>query len=128
MGIKGVDHVVLRVKDIEAGISTYRDKLGMKMERQTESEALGIKQAFFPFEDGGFLEVTAPLGPDTPVGKAIESRGEGVHTISFAVDDMDTTVKAMQEAGVQLIGVGTPQVYVHPKSAHGLLVQLTEKK
>ena len=128
MGIKGVDHVVVRVKDIDAGIGTYRDKLGMKMDRKTESEALGIKQAFFLFEDGGFLEVVAPLGPDSPVGKAIDSRGEGVHTISFAVDDIDATIKAMQEAGVQLIGVGTPQVYVHPKSAHGLLVQLTEKK
>jgi len=128
MGIKGVDHVVVRVKDLDAGISTYRDKLGMEMERQAESEELGIKQAFFPFEDGGFLEVVAPFGPESPVGKAIESRGEGVHTISFAVDNIEATIKAMQEAGVQLIGVGTPQVYVHPKSAHGLLVQLTEKK
>lgn len=128
MGVKGVDHVVVRVKDIEEGIRTYRDKLGMEMERQAESEALGIKQAFFPFEDGGFLEVVAPLGDDSPVGKAIASRGEGVHTISFAVDDMDATVEAMEAAGVTLIGVGTPQVYVHPKSAHGLLVQLTEKK
>lgn len=128
MGIKGVDHVVVRVKDLDEGIRTYRDKLGMEMERRTESEALGIKQAFFPFEDGGFLEVVAPLGSDSPVGKAIESRGEGVHTISFAVDDLDATIKAMQDAGVQLIGVGTPQVYVHPKSAHGLLVQLTEKE
>jgi len=127
MGIKGVDHIVVRVKDIEEGIRTYRDKLGMEMERRDESEALGIKQAFFPFEDGGFLEVVAPLNPDTPVGKSIESRGEGVHTVSFAVDDLDATIKAMQEAGAQLIGVGTPQVYVHPKSAHGLLVQLTEK-
>lgn len=126
MGIKGVDHIVVRVKDIDEGIKTYRDKLGMKMERTAESEALGIKQAFFPFDNGGFLEVVAPLGPDSPVGKSIESRGEGVHTVSLAVDDLDATVKAMQEAGVTLIGVGTPQVYVHPKSAHGLLIQLTE--
>jgi methylmalonyl-CoA epimerase len=128
MGIKGVDHIVVRVKDLDEGISTYRDKLGMKLERTDESEAMGIKQAFFPFADGGFLEVVASLGPDTPVGKAIESRGEGVHTIALAVDDLEATVKAMQEAGVQLIGVGSPAVFVHPKSAHGLLVQLTEKK
>ena len=128
MGIKGIDHIVVRVKDINEGISTYRDKLGMKMERTAESEAMGIKQAFFPFANGGFLEVIAPLGTNSAVGKAIESRGEGIHTVSLSVDNLAATVKAMQEAGVQLIGVGSPQVFVHPKSAHGVLVQLTEKK
>ena len=128
MGITGMDHIVVRVKDLEEGIKTYRDKLGMELDRTDESEAIGIKQAFFPLADGGFLEVVAPLGSESPVGKAIETRGEGVHTMAFAVDDLDATVKAMQEAGVTLIGVGSPQVFVHPKSAHGLLVQLTEKK
>lgn len=128
MAIKGVDHIVVRVKDIDEGIKTYRDKLGMEMERTSESEALGIKQAFFPFPNGGFLEVVAPLGENSQIGKAVESRGEGIHTVSLAVDDLEATVKSMQEAGAQLIGVGTPQVFVHPKSAHGVLVQLTEKK
>jgi methylmalonyl-CoA epimerase len=128
MGMKGVDHIVVRVKDLDEGISTYRDKLGMELERTGESEAMGIKQAFFPFADGGFLEVVEALGPETPVGKAVESRGEGVHIIALAVDDLEATVNAMQAAGVQLIGVGSPQVFVHPKSTHGLLIQLTEKK
>jgi len=128
MAITGVDHVVVRVKDIDEGISTYRDKLGMELERTDESAAIGIKQAFFPLADGGFLEVVAPLGPDSAVGKAVESRGEGIHTIALAVDDLDATVKAMQENGAQLIGVGGPQVFVHPKSAHGVLLQLSEKK
>ena len=128
MGIKGMDHIVVRVKDIEEGIRTYQDKLGMTLERRSESEAMGIKQAFFPFPNGGFLEVVAPFGADSAVGKAIDSRGEGIHTVSLAVDDMDATIKAMQDSGVQLIGVGSPQVFVHPKSAHGVLVQLTENK
>jgi methylmalonyl-CoA epimerase len=128
MAIKGMDHIVVRVKNIEEGISTYRDKLGMKLERTSESEVLGIKQAFFPFPNGGFLEVVAPLNNNSPMAKAIESRGEGIHTISLAVDDLAATVKAMQDAGVQLTGVGNPPVFVHPKSAHGVLVQLTEKK
>jgi methylmalonyl-CoA epimerase len=128
MGIKGMDHIVVRVKDIEEGIRTYQDKLGMALERRSESEALGIKQAFFPFPNGGFLEVVAPFGADSAVGKAIDGRGEGIHTVSLAVDDLEATIKAMQDAGVQLIGIGSPQVFVHPKSAHGVLVQLTENK
>ncbi len=47
MGMKGVDHVVIRVRDIDEGIKTWRDNLGMELERTAESEALGIKQAFF---------------------------------------------------------------------------------
>jgi methylmalonyl-CoA epimerase len=128
MAITGMDHIVVRVKDIEEGIKTFQDKLGMTLERRAESEAMGIKQAFFPFPDGGFLEVIAPLGPESPVGKALEGRGEGIHTMSLAVDDLAATVKNMQESGAQLIGVGGPQVFVHPKSAHGILLQLTERK
>jgi methylmalonyl-CoA epimerase len=128
MAITGVDHIVVRVKDIDEGIATYRDKLGMTLERTAESEALGIKQAFFPFDNGGFLEVVAPTGADSAVGKAVEGRGEGIHTVALEVDDIDATVKSLQEQGVVLIGVGGPQVFIHPKSAHGVLVQLSPKQ
>ena len=77
MAITGVDHVVIRVKDFEQGVETWRDKLGMELERTAESEALGIKQAFFQFDNGGFLEVVAPLTDESAVGRAVESRGEG---------------------------------------------------
>ncbi|MEX0943257.1 MAG: VOC family protein [Pseudomonadales bacterium] len=128
MAIKGVDHVVIRVKDIDEGISVWRDKFGMELERTAESEALGIKQAFFPFATGGFLEIVAPTSDDSAVGKAVASRGEGLHTLSMEVDDIDATVADLTDKGVQLIGVGTPQVFIHPKSANGILVQLTERK
>jgi methylmalonyl-CoA/ethylmalonyl-CoA epimerase len=129
MGIRGVDHVVVRVEDLEAGIATYRDALGMELERTAENQAIGIKQAFFPLVDGGFLEVVAPLGPDSAVGKAIEKRGEGIHTIALSVDDIQQTVKELKERGVQLIGGDRPggQVFIHPRSAHGVLVQLVQR-
>jgi len=128
MTIKGVDHIVVRVKDFEAGVDTWQNKLGMELERTAESEALGIKQAFFQFENGGFLEVVAPTSADSAVGKAVEGRGEGIHTIALEVDDIDATVEELQAKGVQLIGVGGPQVFIHPKSANGVLVQLSVKK
>ena len=128
MALTGFDHVVVRVKDFDAGVQTYRDGLGLELERTTESEALGIKQAFFQLPDGGFLEVVAPTSPESAVGRAVESRGEGIHTFAMAVDDLQQTVDNMKAAGVQLIGEGGPQVFVHPKSAHGVLLQLSEKK
>lgn len=129
MAIVGVDHIVLRVKDLDAGIATYRDALGMELERTAESAAIGIKQAFFPLANGGFLEIVAPLSAESPVGRALESRGEGVHTVAMAVDDLPTTIKELQEKGVQLIGAERPggQVFIHPKAAHGLLVQLVQR-
>ena len=128
MAIKGVDHVVVRVKDFDEGVATWRDKFGMELERTAESAALGIKQAFFPFANGGFLEVISPTSEDSAVGKAIASRGEGLHTLSMEVDDLASTIADLQGKGVQLIGVGSPQVFIHPKSANGILVQLTERK
>ncbi len=124
MTFKGVDHIVVRVKDFEAGIETWRDKFGQTLDRIAESEALGIKQAFFNLENGGFIEVVAPINDESAVGRAVASRGEGIHTISMEVDDLETTVRHLQSNGVQLIGVGTPQVFIHPKSANGILVQL----
>ena len=128
MGMKGVDHVVIRVKDIDQGISTWRDKFGMTLERTDENEALGIKQAFFPMATGGFIEIVAPTSDESAVGRAVESRGEGLHTLAMEVDDLDATVKDLEAKGVQLIGVGGPQVFIHPKSANGILVQLTPSK
>lgn len=128
MAMTGFDHIVVRVEDFDTGVATYRDALGLALDRTAESEALGIRQAFFQLPDGGFLEVVAPTSPDSAVGKAVAGRGEGIHTVAMAVDDLAATVAAMKAKGVKLIGEGGPQVFVHPKSAHGVLLQLSEKK
>ena len=127
MTFKGVDHIVIRVKDIDAGIETWRDKLGLELERTAESEQLGIKQAFFQLENGGFIEIVAPTDDQSAVGRAIESRGEGLHTMAMEVEDLEATVSQLEKNGVQLIGVGGPQVFIHPKYANGILVQLVSK-
>ncbi len=127
MAMTGFDHLVIRVSDLEQGIETYRDRLGLTLDRTDQTDALGVKQAFFNLPDGGFIEVVAPTDPNGPVARALESRGEGIHTISFAVDDLAATSAAMKQAGAQLIGEGGPQVFVHPKSTHGILLQLTAK-
>ena len=128
MAIKGVDHVVIRVEDFDAAVATWKDTLGMALDRTDESEALGIKQAFFNMDNGGYVEIVAPTNADAAVGKALASRGEGLHTLALEVDDLDATIKDFEASGVQLIGVGSPQVYVHPKSANGMLLQLNHKK
>ena len=125
MGLTAFDHLVVRVENIDEGIATYRDKVGLELDRTDESEALGIKQAFFNLPGGGFIEVVAPTDENSAVGRALR-RGEGIHTVAFAVDDLAATCDAMKAGGAQLIGEGGPQVFVHPKSTHGVLLQLSE--
>ncbi|MCC6533486.1 MAG: VOC family protein [Burkholderiales bacterium] len=127
MTLQRVHHIVVRVKDLEQGIAAYQ-ALGLTLERTAESAALGIKQAFFPLADGAFIEVVSPTRADSAVGKALEGRGEGIHSIVFKVDDVARAAQGMKARGVALIGEGGPQVFVHPKSSHGVLVQLTDKQ
>ena len=128
MSLAGFDHLVIRVSDLDKGIETYRDCLGLTLDRTDQTDALGVKQAFFNLPGGGFIEVVAPIDPDGAVARSLESRGEGIHTIAFAVDDLEAASAAMKEAGAQLIGEGGPQVFVHPRSTHGVLLQLTARR
>ena len=101
MSITQFDHLVVRVGDLEEGIRTYRDSLGFELDRTSESAELGIKQAFFNLPGGGFIEVVAPLSADSAVGKALEGRGEGIHTVAFAVDDLAATCEALKAGGAR---------------------------
>lgn len=128
MAFKGIDHVVIRVKDIDTAIESYRN-LGLELTRTLETPAIG-KQAIFALADGTFIELVAPLSPDSAVGRAIEKRGEGVHTVAFAVDDFEKTVGDLSERGAPVIRSDDLEgiAFIHPKSTHGVLVQVMEKK
>ncbi len=128
MAIIGIDHIVIRVKDIDVAIESYKN-LGMELTTTLETPAIG-KQAIFRLANGTFIELVAPLSPDSPVGRAIEKRGEGVHTVALSVDDVKKAEDELKANGAQVIpGDGMDGViFVHPKSAHGVLMQVMEKK
>ncbi len=126
MALSAFDHLVVRVGDIDQGIATY-SALGLTLDRTDESDALGIKQAFFNLPGGGFIEVVAPTDPNSAVGQALDKRGEGIHTVAFAVESLADACETLKAGGARLIGEGGPQVFVHPKSTHGVLLQLSEK-
>ncbi len=128
MAITGIDHIVIRVKDIDEAVKSYKN-LGMELTTTLETPEIG-KQAVFRLPNGTFIELVAPLSPDSAVGRAIEKRGEGVHTVALSVDDLEKTEGEIKAGGAQVIpGDGMDGViFVHPKSAHGVLMQLTEKK
>jgi len=127
MSINEVDHIVIVVEDIDDGIKTWRDNLGLTLSHKVDLVEAGIRQAFFSLDDGTFIELVAPAHDKSPVTGILKSKGEGVHVLALNVDDLDESIAQMQEQGVKLIGVGTPQVFVHPKSANGVMLQLWPK-
>ena len=123
MAFKGVDHVVVRVNDLEEAIASYSKILGLEPRRE-HSDALKADQAFYDFDNGTFLELITPTDESSPIAGPLAKRGEGIHTIAFAVDDKAQTAAALEGNDVRVLG-GT---FVHPGSAHGVLLQLSDKK
>ena len=122
MAFKGVDHVVVRVSDLEAAIDGYSKMLNMTPERK-HSDDLKADQAFYHFENGTFLELISPTDDSSPIAGPLEKRGEGIHTVAFAVDDAKEVVADLDGKGIRTIG----GAFVHPAAANGVLVQLSER-
>ena len=127
MALTDVHHVVIRVEDFDSSVKNWESIVGNAVTRIDQNEELGIKQAFFDLPGGGFIEIVSPTNPDGAVGKAVAARGEGIHTLAMSVNNLDETVNSLKSTGVQLIGEAGPQVFIHPKSANGVLVQLSAK-
>jgi methylmalonyl-CoA epimerase len=126
---KGIDHMVIAVNDLEQAVKDYESKLGLKAnEGGGERPDLGLRNAYLPFGDGGaFIELAQPLGPDTPLGRTIARKGEGIHLLAMAVDDLPQAVAQLKENGAQIIEAGS-MVFIHPRDAHGIMFQLVERK
>lgn len=128
---KGVDHVVIAVKDLDASVERYQAIYGAPVSEIRDAPAAGIKMAFFRFADS-FVELVTNTTDQGPVAKRLTETGEGVHLIAMKVDDMDATLTRLRESGVRLIGdpgAGNPvkgQIFVHPSATGGVLTQLVQ--
>jgi methylmalonyl-CoA/ethylmalonyl-CoA epimerase len=128
MAINGIDHVVIRVNDIEVAIKSYQN-LGLELTKQLENDYVG-KIAIFAMPNGTFIELVSPTDPNSDLAKALEKRGEGVHTVAFVVDELDPVVSTMKDGGATVIQTEdfADNAFVHPKSSHGVLLQMREIK
>ena len=126
---KWIDHIVVRVKDLDQGLRDYQDKLGLAASKEPEERAdLGMRRAIPPLGDSGrFIELAEPLGDGGAIGKSLERQGEGLHLVALAVDDLAAEAEAMRAGGANLIEAGD-MIFVHPKDSHGVLYQLIERK
>ena len=125
-----LDHIAVAVKSLEEGLRVYSDVLGLKPAEIRVVEEEGVKIAFLDAGDVR-IEVMEPLSEDTPVGRFISKRGEGLHHIAFSVPNFDELLKRVRGSMLRLAGeprVGRHgrYVFIHPKSAHGVLIELIE--
>ena len=133
MGLKKVHHIGIAVKSLDEALKFFSDVLGLEVERTVVVEEQGMKAAWLRIGDV-LLELMEPLGPEGPVAKFLSKRGEGVHHVAFLVDDMGAVAEALRRAGAVLVYEeprvshdGSKYNFIHPKSAHGVLVELREE-
>ncbi len=125
---KWIDHIVVRVADLNRSLVDYEGKLGLKAEAAPKEEpALGLRRAILPLgESGRFIELAEPLG-DGAIARSLEKHGEGLHLVALAVEDLEAARDEMASNGARLIESGG-MVFVHPADGHGVLYQLIERE
>ena len=129
---KGLDHLVVAVKDLDASVKKYEAIYGAAVSDRSEAPAAGMKMAFFRFGES-YVELVSNLGEEGAIAKRLADRGEGVHLVAMKVDDLDKTLAELREKGVRLVGdpgPGNPvrgQVFVHPSETGGVLTQLVQR-
>ena len=90
-----IDHVGVAVSDLDAATALYERTLGMPMAHRERVESQGVEAALLDVGDG-HVELLQPLGADTAVGKFIERRGEGLHHVAYAVEDIEATLERLR--------------------------------
>lgn len=127
-----IDHIGVAVEDIDAAIELYSDGFGMELAHRETVESQGVEAVLLDVGDG-HVELLAPLGPDTPVGKYMAKNGAGLHHVAYAVDDIDAALTQIAAAGIQLIdseprvGIRDSRVaFLHPRSTGGVLTEIVE--
>lgn len=126
MSFSGIHHLVIRVNNLDETIAHWRDNLGLTLSRTQVNEQLGVKQAMFDLVDGGFVELIAPIRSDSALADTLRNRGEGLHLVSMSVADVQDTLARCEERGVAVIDRDGGPKFIHPKSASGVMLGLSE--
>lgn len=127
-----IDHVALAVADLDAALADFTGLWELEVTHRERVEDQGVEEAMLAI-GGSSLQLLGATSPDGAVGKFLATRGEGLHHIAFTVDDLAATLQSLADKGVELVdrsprrgGGGQSVAFVHPKSSHGVLVELVQ--
>lgn len=132
-----IDHVGIACRDLEAKIAFYESAFGLSVASMEVNESQGVREAMLHVADapagGSYVQLLEPLGPDTPVGRFLERRGEGVHHVGYGVSDITAALAEIGGRGVRLIdsrprhgSMGASIAFLHPADMGGVLTELVQ--
>ena len=131
---EGIHHVGIAVKNMDEALEIFQKKLGLKLEKITVVEDQKVKSAMLSSGGETKIELLEPTSQDSPVGRFLEKRGEGIHHIALKVKGIEELLKKLKDEGLNLvnetprIGVeGTKIAFIHPKSTKNVLIELCEE-
>ena len=129
-----IEHIGIAVENLEEAIKYYENILGLKCYAIEEVKDQKVKTAFFMIGQTK-IELLEPTDMDSPVGKFIEKKGQGIHHMAFAFDDVNAALKSAEEKEIRLIdkearngAEGLKIGFLHPKSTFGVLTEFCGKK
>lgn len=129
---KRIDHIGVAVEDLDAAIKLYERSFEMELVHRETVESQGVKAVLLDVGEG-HIELLAPLGPDTPVGKFLGKKGPGIHHVAYSVEDIDKALEQARSIGLKLIdesprtGIrGSRVAFVHPAATGSVLTEIVE--
>lgn len=127
-----IDHIGVAVEQLEPALELYRDSFQLQVAHREVIEEQGVEAVLLDVGEN-HVELLAPLTPETPVGRFLAKQGPGLHHVAYQVADIDATLKALQQAGLQLIdssprtGIrGSRVAFMHPRATAGVLTEIVE--
>jgi methylmalonyl-CoA epimerase len=131
--LEDIDHVGIAVRDLAAAVEHYRRAFGIEPVHREIVADQGVEEVLFQ-AGTSFIQLLGALGPDTPVGRFLEQRGEGIHHVGYRVRDAASVLARLKELGIPLVDEaprpgsrGTTVAFVHPKGMGGVLVELVQE-
>ena len=127
-----IDHVGIAVPDLDEAMAFYRKAFGLEVVHEEVNEEQGVREAMLAIGDS-FLQLLAPLTPESTIAKFLDRSGPGIQQVAFGVDDVEAAATDLREAGVRVlyerakVGTGGSLVnFCHPKDCGGVLVELVQ--
>jgi methylmalonyl-CoA/ethylmalonyl-CoA epimerase len=135
-----IDHVGIACRDLDAAIGRYQATFGLEVVSLEVNSEQGVREAMLAAGPGsdaglrpGYVQLLEPLGPDTPVGKFLARRGEGLHHVGYGVEDIRQALAAIGGSGVRLLdqrprhgSMGASIAFLHPADLGGVLTELVQ--
>jgi methylmalonyl-CoA/ethylmalonyl-CoA epimerase len=131
-----LDHVGIACRDLDAAIGRYQATFGLEVVSLEVNEEQGVREAMLAVGGDlrpGYVQLLEPLGPDTPVGRFLARRGEGLHHIGYGVSDISEALAAIGGTGIRLLdqrprhgSMGASIAFLHPADLGGVLTELVQ--